>query len=292
MLLDKQTRDFIRLALNEDIGAKDVSTVYSVRPGTTGEAVIIARNRGIVCGVDILKETMLMVNNSLKFKVLKNDGSAVAKDDVVVVVKGRLGDILTAERVAVNFISILSGVATTTRQFIDKVCDTKVTILDTRKTTPGMRLMEKYAVRIGGGTNHRVGLYDGIIIKDNHLRAAGILINGKINNPRLREVIGQLREGTGFKVEIEVETIDEFRHVAIDKPEIVMLDNFNLKQIKRAVKYRNDSCPNIKLEVSGGVNLKNVRKIALTGVDFISIGSITHSPKSFDFSLEILKVDK
>jgi len=290
MHLDKSIRDFIKLALNEDIGERDVTTFYSVRPGTQGEAVIISRNCGIVCGIDVLKETMLIVNNQLKFKVFKKDGARVDKDDIVISVKGSLADILTAERVAVNFLSILSGVATTTRQFVDKVLDTKVTLLDTRKTTPGMRLMEKYAVRIGGATNHRIGLYDGIIIKDNHLRAAGILIDGKVNSPRVKEVIDSLRDTTGLKVEIEVETVEEFKKISLHKPEIVMLDNFNLKQIKKAVRYRNEYCPAIKLEVSGGVNLKNVRKIALAGVDFISIGSITHSPKSFDFSLEIAKV--
>ena len=290
MHLDKSIRDFIKLALNEDIGERDVTTFYSVRPGTKGEAVIFSRNEGILCGIDVLRETMLMVNGELAFKVLKKDGSRIKKDDIVISVRGDLADILTAERVAVNFLAILSGVATTTRQFVDKIQDTGVTILDTRKTTPGMRLMEKYAVRTGGATNHRKGLYDGIIIKDNHLRAAGILVDGDVDNNRIREVMHGLREATGFKVEIEVETVEEFKKVAADKPEIVMLDNFSLKAIKRAVKYRNEHCPRIKLEASGGVNLKNVRKIALAGVDFISIGSITHSPKSFDFSLEIAKV--
>jgi nicotinate-nucleotide pyrophosphorylase (carboxylating) len=290
MHLDKPARDFIKLALNEDIGERDVTTFYSVRPGTKGDAVIISRNEGIVCGIDILRETMLIVNSQLVFKVFKKDGSRVKKDDVVLSVTGDLADILTAERVAVNFLSILSGVATTTRQFVDKVEGTGVTILDTRKTTPGMRLMEKYAVMTGGATNHRKGLYDGIIIKDNHLRAAAILVDGKIDSNRIKEVMLGLREATGFKVEIEVETVEEFKKVAVDKPEIVMLDNFSLKAIKQAVKYRNAHCRQIKLEVSGGVNLKNVRKIALACVDFISIGSITHSPKSFDFSLEITKV--
>jgi len=290
MHLDKPTRDFIRLALNEDIGERDVTTFYSVKPGTKGEAVILSRNEGVICGIDILRETMLMVNGELAFKVFKKDGSRIKKDDVVISVRGDLADILTAERVAVNFLSILSGVATTTRQFVDKVEGTGVTILDTRKTTPGMRLMEKYAVRIGGATNHRKGLYDGIIIKDNHLRAAGILVNGKVDGNRVKEVMHDLRTSTGFKVEIEVETVEEFKKVAADKPEIVMLDNFSLKAIRHAVKYHDAHAPRIKLEVSGGVNLKNVRKIALTGVDFISIGSITHSPKAFDFSLEIAKV--
>ena len=290
MHLDKPTRDFIKLALNEDIGERDMTTFYSVRPGTRGEAVILSRNEGIICGIDVLRETMLMVNNQLTFKVFKNDGSRIEKNDIVAAVNGDLADILTAERVAVNFLAILSGVATTTRQFVDKVKDTGVTILDTRKTTPGMRLMEKYAVRTGGATNHRKGLYDGIIIKDNHLRAAGILVNGKVDSSRVKEIMRGLREATGFKVEIEVETVEEFKKVAADKPEIVMLDNFSLSAIKRAVKYRNTHCRQIKLESSGGVNLKNVRKIALAGVDFISIGLITHSPKSFDFSLEIAEV--
>jgi nicotinate-nucleotide pyrophosphorylase (carboxylating) len=209
----------------------------------------------------------------------------------VIEIYGRLTSILSAERVAVNFLSRLSGVSTTANLYVNKIAGTKAKILDTRKTTPGMRLAEKYAVRMGGGSNHRVGLYDGIIIKDNHLKAARLLIRGKLDDKKLLTIMGRMKRSLKIPIEIEVESLREFNLIIKYNPEVIMLDNFNIGMLKKAVEFRDNNYPNVKLEASGGINLKNVRAAALTGVDFISIGCITHSPKALDFSLEISHVD-
>ena len=291
MPLNKEIERVIRIALKEDIGRRDVTTVFSISRDAVGQVAVISRERGIMCGGDIVRRAMHAVDNELKVDIIKKDGSILEKDESVIKITGSLRSILSAERVAVNFLALLSGVATATYHYVQKVKDTGVKILDTRKTTPGMRLMEKYAVRVGHGTNHRVGLYDGIIIKDNHLRAAGILKGSKIDVERLADVIARMRKGVNMPIEVEVENLAELKTVAKYSPDIIMLDNFKVADIRKAVKIRNQYFPKIKLEASGGVNLKNVRPIALTGVDVISIGSITHSPRSFDFSLEIISVN-
>jgi len=291
MPLNKEINTILRIALKEDIGPRDVTTAFSVPKDTQGKVIIIAREHGIMCGGEMVRAAMHMIDKTLSVKIIKKDGEMISRDDLVIEISGSLAAILAAERVAVNFLSLLSGVATATWHYVKKIEDTNVKILDTRKTTPGLRLIEKYAVRMGKGTNHRVGLYDGIIIKDNHLRAGKMLRGSHICSERLEEVIFGMRAKLKMPIEVEVETLAEFDMVAHQNPDVIMLDNFNVKTIRKAVKIRNKKFPKIKLEASGGVNMKNVRAIALTGVDFISIGSITHSPKSFDFSLEIASVD-
>jgi nicotinate-nucleotide pyrophosphorylase (carboxylating) len=176
-----------------------------------------------------------------------------------------------------------------TRKFVDKTKGTKAKILDTRKTTPNLRILEKYAVKTGGGLNHRQTLVDAILIKDNHLRAGRFLNQGKLDEERLGKCIRHLRNLPTVKIEIEVETLDEFKAILKYKPHVVMLDNFIPSQIREAVKFRNQHFPKIKLEASGGISMENVKEIAEAGVDFISIGSLTHSPKAIDFSLEIIE---
>jgi nicotinate-nucleotide pyrophosphorylase (carboxylating) len=197
--------------------------------------------------------------------------------------------VLSAERVALNFLSLLSGIATATKTFVKRIKGTKAKILDTRKTTPNLRDLEKYAVRVGGGFNHRLSLVDAILLKGNHLRAGKFIRKGKLDEERMAKCIAYVKTLPAVKIEIEVETLEEFKKVIKYKPRVVMLDNFKPAQMKEAVRWRNRYFPRVKLEASGGINLKNVRKIAQTGVDFISVGNLTHSPKAIDFSLEIVE---
>ncbi|HDN86237.1 MAG: carboxylating nicotinate-nucleotide diphosphorylase [Candidatus Omnitrophota bacterium] len=283
----KLAEELIRRALKEDIGKGDLTTSLCVSSSKKSKALILAKDRGVLCGIEIAKKVFKLLDPSLKFRNFKNDGDALTKEDRVAQIIGKATSILTAERTALNFLSLLSGIATYTRKFVDRIKDTKTKIMDTRKTTPTLRVLEKYAVRVGGGFNHRRGLWDGILVKDNHLKASKIVYKRRVNIKRLKQVFSLIRSKTDHKIEIEVESFEEFKKVVFIRPDIVLLDNFNLKAIRKSVEFRNKFFPDIKIEVSGRVNLGNVKKIAKLGVDFISVGSITHSPSSLDFSLEI-----
>ncbi|RKY33515.1 MAG: carboxylating nicotinate-nucleotide diphosphorylase [Candidatus Omnitrophota bacterium] len=283
----KLAEELIRRALEEDIGKGDLTTSLCVSSSKKSKALILAKDRGVLCGIEIAKKVFKLLDPSLKFRNFKNDGDALTKEDRVAQIIGKATSILTAERTALNFLSLLSGIATYTRKFVDRIKDTKTKIMDTRKTTPTLRVLEKYAVRVGGGFNHRRGLWDGILVKDNHLKASKIVYKRRVNIKRLKQVFSLIRSKTDHKIEIEVESFEEFKKVVFIRPDIVLLDNFNLKAIRKSVEFRNKFFPDIKIEVSGRVNLGNVKKIAKLGVDFISVGSITHSPSSLDFSLEI-----
>lgn len=280
-------RELIRKALEEDVGNGDVTSFFCVSPEKKAKGIILAKENCVLCGIDIAKEAFRTANYSLKFRRLKKDGEVVNKNEVIAEIKGQAISILKAERVALNFLSMLSGVATYTRVFVDKVKNTATKIMDTRKTTPTLRVLEKYAVRVGGGVNHRKGLWDGILIKDNHLRASGIISKQGFNEKPLGKLIEIIRNNTKYEIEVEAENFQEFKRIIKYKPDIILLDNFPLNLILKAVHFRNRYFPNVKLEASGGINLDNVKKIAKAGVDFISVGSITHSPQSVDFSLEI-----
>jgi nicotinate-nucleotide pyrophosphorylase (carboxylating) len=310
MLLNKKIKNIIALALKEDIGKRDITTLFTVAPYTKIEATIIAKEEGVLCGIELAKEVFsykfsynrAKENEKVIFKCLKRDGETFQKNEKIAIIKGVARLILTRERVALNFLSLLSGIATLTRKFTEKVRGTSAKIMDTRKTTPALRELEKYAVKIGGGYNHRMNLNETILIKDNHLRAERIVYYSKshihkkktsfhwrkLDEEKIRKLISKLRALSSTKIEIEVENLKEFKGVIKYKPDIVMLDNFSLPQLKKAVIFRNKHYPQIKLEASGGINLANVGATASTGVDFISVGSITHSPKAIDFSLEIL----
>jgi len=284
---NKKIDKIVKEALKEDIGKGDVTTGISISDLVRRKAFIISKERGVLCGIDIARKVFKNVDASIKFKILVKEGSSFEKDTKIAVITGKASSVLRAERVALNFLYYLSGIATYTRKFAEKTKGKKVKIMDTRKTTPTLRFLEKYAVRVGGGYNHRFGLWGGVIIKDNHLKAFGIVEKRSIDESRLRELMAVLRKKTDLPVEIEVENIKELKAVMKYRPDIVMLDNFKPPQLRKAVRWRNGNYPDIKLEASGGINLKNIASIAETGVDFISIGAITHSAPCIDYSLEI-----
>lgn len=288
-MVNKEIKSIVKKALKEDSPKRDITTLWVIPSDVVIEAVIYAKEEGVLCGREVAKAVFKELDNKVIFKAFKKDGGVFNKDEKIIYLKGKARYILTAERVALNFLALLSGVATITRRYVDKVQDTGVKILDTRKTTPNLRSLEKYAVRMGGGYNHRLNLSEGIIVKDNHLQAAKFIYQKKVDEDKLVKLVSGLKKKTSLKIEIEVETLKEFECVLRANPDIIMLDNFSLDGVKEAVDLRNKYFPRVKLEVSGGVDLGNVREIAETGVDFISIGNITHSPKAIDFSLEVLE---
>jgi len=274
--------DPIAAALAEDIGAGDLTSLHFIPGLLTGAARIFAKESAICSGAAIAAEVFTRVDPSLAMHIVTPDSAPVAPGQTVLQISGHVRSILTAERVALNFLQRLSGVATLTRRFVDAIAGTGAIILDTRKTTPGLRAFEKAAVRAGGGQNHRFGLYDMVLVKDNHIAAdrAGYV-------ETLRDDIALFRDThTGIKVEVEADTIQQVRaFLAIPGIDIILLDNMTPAQLREAVALRGGSP--IKLEASGGVTLATVRDIALTGVDFISVGALTHSAPSVDFSLEL-----
>ncbi|MDP2920621.1 MAG: carboxylating nicotinate-nucleotide diphosphorylase [Dehalococcoidia bacterium] len=277
---DESVNCLIELALKEDIGTGDITTEILIPPDLETSAVFLSKTDGIVAGIDIAKKVFLKLDPQIKFTVNIKDGAVIKPGDNIATVRGKARAILTGERVALNFLQRLSGTATLTGQFVARVRDLPVRIIDTRKTTPGFRLLEKYAVRMGGGHNHRLNLGDGVLIKDNHLallRAKGV---------SLKEAVTGARRKTPKELKVEVETtnLDEVREAVAAGADIIMFDNMSPEMMRQAVKLLK---PGIKSEASGGVNLRNVRAIAETGVNFISIGALTHSAKALDISLEL-----
>ncbi|MEO0076752.1 MAG: carboxylating nicotinate-nucleotide diphosphorylase [candidate division WOR-3 bacterium] len=271
-------KDIIKKALMEDIGDGDITTKLIVSKDSFSEAQIVAKQAGILAGSKIVQEVFRMLSPKIKIRFNLNEGEEFKSGDIIAELKGPTRAILTGERTALNFLCRLSGIATLTRRFVEKIADTNAIILDTRKTTPNLRILEKYAVRIGGGQNHRFGLFDMILIKDNHIVAAGSLINA------IKTV--QSKNKARLPIEVECKNISEVKQALSLNVPWIMLDNMNLQQIKQAVRLCQGKS---KLEVSGGVNLKNVRQIAETGVNYISVGAITHSAPHIDISLEIKK---
>ncbi len=269
----------IKQALKEDIGAGDITTRSIVDSSAVARGIVVAKESGVIAGLDVAKEVFRQVDKRIKFVLRLKDGGMVRKGTVIATVSGPARGILTGERVALNFLQRLSGIATLTNKFKTQILKlkTNVKLLDTRKTTPGLRALEKYAVKMGGGTNHRMGLYDAILIKDNHIRIAGGI------EKAVEKARGPRSKAKG--IEVEAKTINQVKQAITAGAERILLDNMNLKTLRRAVKL----CKNarIKTEASGGVNLKTVRAIAKTGVDFISVGALTHSAKALDISLEI-----
>lgn len=271
--------DLIAQALSEDIGDGDVTTVFFTSPTRQGHARIVARESGILAGMDAAKETFRQVDSTLQLQVLQQDGAVLSPGDAVLLLQGSVASLLTAERVALNFLQRLSGVATLTGKFVAAVQGTKAQILDTRKTTPGWRDLEKAAVRAGGGHNHRMGLYDMVMVKDNHL-AAGTNLAG------LQTAIAKVKtERPDLRIELETDTLEQVRQfVTLEGVDIILLDNMTLEQLREAVTLRR---PALLFEASGGVTLESVRRIAETGVDRISVGALTHSARAMDLSLEV-----
>lgn len=272
-------KTFISNALREDIGPGDLTTEALIQPDIEGKAELIAKEPLILAGIEVAREVFHQVNQDINFLGRHPDGEDLSSSTVIATISGPLRSLLTAERVALNLLQRLSGIATLTRQYVNGIEGTKARIVDTRKTTPGLRALEKYAVRIGGGKNHRFGLFDGILIKDNHIAAVG----------SLTEAVKRAREKAPhtLKIEVETENLDQVREAISAGAEIIMLDNMDIETMKEAVKLINGKA---LIEASGGINLNNVRQVAETGVDLISVGAITHSARSMDISMEIANV--
>ncbi|MBC8384761.1 MAG: carboxylating nicotinate-nucleotide diphosphorylase [Candidatus Cloacimonetes bacterium] len=263
----------IDLSLEEDIGHGDITTENLCIEDKNSQAFIIAKEKGVLAGLNIAFEVFKKIDNSLKCESFKNDGDRLQKWDQIALITGSSSSILQAERVALNFLQRLSGIASLTRDFTEKIVPYEAKLLDTRKTTPLLRKLEKYAVRIGGGYNHRFGLYDMIMLKENHIRAAGSISNA------VRMI---KKKNTSYKIEVEVTNLAELEEAVENRVDRVMLDNMSLQDMKNAVTKYGDE---IELEASGNVTLKTIHNIAATGVQYISCGSLTHSYKSLDISL-------
>jgi nicotinate-nucleotide pyrophosphorylase (carboxylating) len=269
--------DPVEIAIAEDVGPGDLTSLFFIPESRISSGRIFAKEACVIAGVEVVQRIYRKLDPSLELRVLRQDGAVVKPGESVVELAGLTRTILTGERVALNFIQRLSGVATLTAQFVAAVQGTGVTILDTRKTTPGLRALEKAAVKAGGGQNHRMGLYDGVMVKDNHLVA----------RPDLREAILSIRRSyPDILIEVEADSIDQVRDfVNLDGIDVILLDNMSPDQLRRCVSLRRAG---LKFEASGGVSLATVRPIAETGVDFISVGQLTHSAGAIDFSLELL----
>ena len=271
----------VEWAIREDLGpAGDITSRTLLPADLRGRAQFVQRSVGVVAGLPAVAATLEAIDGSLHFEAMVSDGSLLQPGQVLATVTGSLRSILTAERVALNFLQRLSGVASLTHRYVDAVVGLPVAILDTRKTTPGWRLLEKYAVRQGGGSNHRMGLYDGVLIKDNHLAALADDLVLAVHRAR--------QELRGFAIECEVDTLEQLERLLPARPDIVLLDNMTTDQLRAAVKMRNMTDPRIKLEASGGVNLTTVRAIAETGVERISVGALTHSAVAQDIGLDFV----
>ncbi len=274
----------IRLALSEDLDAAgDLTTNLLVPPERLGSAVFVARSTGVVAGLPIIPLVLEAVAAGTgHVEMVTKDGTAVVKGTPLARIHGSFRTILTAERTALNFLQRLSGVATQTRRFVDQLAGLPCVLLDTRKTTPGWRVLEKYAVRCGGGSNHRMGLYDGILIKDNHLASLA-------DQPHpIALAIERARNniGSALPIEVEVETLSQLEEALLARPDVILLDNMNLETLRQAVARRNVVAPEVRLEASGGVRLDTIRAIAETGVDRISVGALTHSAVALDIALD------
>jgi nicotinate-nucleotide pyrophosphorylase (carboxylating) len=274
--------DPIAAALKEDIGEGDITTDFFVPETLHATGRIAARENAIVAGTGAAAEVFRQVDPSIDIQIIRPDGDEVVVGDVIIEVRGLAGSILKAERVALNFLQRLCGIATLTRQFVDAIGNHPAKILDTRKTTPGLRALEKAAVVAGGGVNHRFGLYDMVLVKDNHLATFGGLSS-------FADRIRQLRkERPNIRIEVEADDLEQARAFAeVEGIDVILLDNMTPAQIREAIALRKD---NIQFEASGGITLKNVKRVAATGVDYISIGGLTNAARAIDISLEMTQV--
>jgi nicotinate-nucleotide pyrophosphorylase (carboxylating) len=275
--------DPVGAALAEDIGAGDITTQFFVSAKLQALGRIIARERAVVAGAETAAEVFRRVDPSLHLEIMQPDGSALMGSETILEIRGAARSILTAERVALNFLQRLSGIATLTRQFVEGVGKSKAKILDTRKTTPGLRALEKAAVVAGGGTNHRFGLYDMVLVKDNHLMASSGLSHLAATIARVRQ------ERPEIRIEVEADRLEQVRtFLEMDGIDVILLDNMKPSEMREAVALRKNKA--VQFEASGGVTLKNIRQIAGAGVDFVSVGALTHSARAIDLSLELTHV--
>jgi nicotinate-nucleotide pyrophosphorylase (carboxylating) len=268
--------DLIRRSIEEDLGHGDITTRLVIPDESESRALFIAKDSFILAGFPFAKEVFSILDPAIVFKTFYKEGDRARKGSVLGEVIGRTHSILAGERVSLNMLQRLSGIATRTRQFVDAVSGLKTRIVDTRKTIPGHRFMEKYAVRMGGGGNHRFGLYDGILIKDNHIESVG----------SLKEAVQRAKAGNYLaKIEVEVESLKDVKEAIEAGADIVMLDNMSVEDMRKAVRIAHGK---IKTEASGNITLRKVREIAETGVDLISVGALTHSVRAADISMKIV----
>jgi nicotinate-nucleotide pyrophosphorylase (carboxylating) len=269
--------EIIKRALEEDIGSGDITTLATVSQDRQTEGLFIAKEEGVVCGLPVLKRVYETLDASIKIECIANEGDLVQKGDVIARISGNAQNILTGERVALNFLQRLSGIATRTRWAVREIAGTKAVITDTRKTTPGLRLLEKYAVRIGGGSNHRFNLADGILIKDNHISAAG----------GIRQAVALARKAAPhmLKIEVETENFAQIEEALQSGADIIMLDNMGIENMKQAVSMIGGRA---LVEASGNMGDKDLLAVAQTGVDIISIGALTHTVRAMDISLRFV----
>lgn len=278
--IDRETKQFqaiVRRALREDIGRGDITTNAIVSETDRALGIIFAKEEGILCGVDIAKNVFEHIDDTIDFQIQLTDGSELSPGVTIAIMIGKATTCLKGERTALNFLQHLSGIATVTKQFVDRA-NGKIKILDTRKTTPGLRLMQKYAVRVGGGLNHRFGLHDMIMIKDNHIQLAG----------GISEAVKRVRSQKSKKfIEVEVKTIEELKEALKNRVDRIMLDNMHGAQIVKAVDLIRSSGTDTEIELSGGVTLESIGELAASGADFISVGALTHSARALDIALKM-----
>jgi nicotinate-nucleotide pyrophosphorylase (carboxylating) len=274
MLDSKLIDNLIELAIEEDIGHGDI-TSYAIDDGSESVFKFISKEVFILCGISLVEKVFKYIDKDIEVVFTQKDGDFTVPDNVFGIVKGRTYSILKGERTALNFLQRLSGIATNTYRYVNELKDSKIKLLDTRKTTPGHRFIQKYAVKIGGGNNHRFGLYDGVMIKDNHVDAAGGITNAieKVRN----------HIPSTIKIEVEARNLQEVKEAVENGADIIMLDNFEIDDIKKACEIVNKKA---KLEISGGVTLDNISNYAHLDVDYISVGALTHQALSVDISLK------
>lgn len=274
------TEKLIKMALEEDLGSGDVTTLSTVPPGTVSRALIKAKQACVAAGMQVLGLVFRTLDPSLKIEARVADGDRLQAGDPLLAVSGNVISILMAERVALNFVQRLCGIATLTARFVAEVETYSAEIVDTRKTTPGWRSLEKYAVQVGGARNHRHGLFDGILIKDNHIRAAGTVTDAVSHALAMAP--------HGLKIEVEAADLNEAKEAARAGADIILLDNMSEALLRESVSFIRAEYPLIKLEASGGIVLENVAQVAACGVDFISVGALTHSAPAIDISLDLV----
>lgn len=269
--------DLIRRGLAEDIGHGDITTMSLVPPGLEASGVFRAKSAGVLAGIEVSQAVFKALDPEIRFMIYKRDGELITPGDILAKVEGEAGVLLTGERLALNFIQRLSGIATKTRKMADLVKEYPVRLVDTRKTTPGLRVLEKYAVTAGGGYNHRFGLYDGVMIKDNHIAVAG----------GITQAVSQVRGRVPHtvKIEVEVENLTQLQQALEAGADIILLDNMDVNTMEQAVKMVNGRA---LLEASGGINEQTILEVARTGVDIISCGALTHGAVSLDISFDIV----
>lgn len=281
--MNPQIERLIELALNEDIGTGDVTSQYFVPADAMSRAYVLVKSEGVIAGLDVAEKVFKMVDEAIEVRQLLREGDRVTHGARVMEVIGSSRSVLTAERTALNFLQRMSGVASKTAEFVKRVKGTQAKVLDTRKTTPGWRILEKKAVKAGGGANHRMGLFDRAMVKDNHLVAEGRL-------DELQRAIMQLKaDRPEVEIELEVDRLDQLEaFLKLEGVDYILLDNMTNDELRKAVAMRGHSSP--RLEASGGVNLETIGEIARTGVEFISVGALTHSAVALDISLEFVEM--